>query len=158
MSAAATEETQRPDLRSHTAEVRYLRDQRRIKVAEGLASHLPYRQMARELDCDVHTIFRDVQVLRRYWRTLMAQSYEAHVSFEFGKLDALERTFTPKALAGDDKAAGQLRWIYERRARLGGWDQPVRVEGKVTVEHTTPLDSEIDEMIRAMRDRDPQRS
>lgn len=152
----------------HRAEVQHERTLRRIRVAHGMAAHKPYREMAHEEGCGVSTIVRDVKVLRRYWMVRSAVDYDAAIAEEVGKLDIMEREamrqiqldhvlvshgkIIPGVIDEGAKLAAldRLLKIQDRRARLKGYDKPTRTEAKVTVEHTTELDEEIERLMELM--------
>ena len=100
----------------HSAGVRARRDVRRTRVAEMLVSHVTVREMAQRLGVSKSAVDRDVQVIRRYWRTQMVRGYGALVADEVLKLDELERVFMPRAQAGDHSAASQVLRIMDHRA------------------------------------------
>lgn len=58
-------------------------------------------------------------------------------SAEAAKLDALEATFRPLALAGDEKALAALLKVMDRRSKLFGLDLPAQHD-RATV--SGPLD------------------
>jgi hypothetical protein len=125
---------------------------------EGIAAHKTYREMAREESVDLATIARDVKVIRRYWQLRMATDYDTLVREEREILEALHRAVMPVALSGGKNgtpsmfAVDRVITIRERLARLVGLDAPMRTDTKVTVEHTTTLDAEIERLMVAMTD------
>src|SRR5262245_38345003 len=77
---------------------RVVRDERRDRVALMVLAHVPYRRMAATLGVSLGTIAQDVTAIRDLWKASAAGSYEQHLSEELAKLDALERTWMPRAL------------------------------------------------------------
>jgi hypothetical protein len=63
---------------------------------------------------------------------------------EATRLDALQQAYWRPALDGDVKAATILLKLMERRSKLLGLDQPIKVESNVTVfEGGSELDAEV---------------
>lgn len=143
----------RPD-----AAKRLIVEERREHVAALLVSGATYRQMAVALGASKSIIGRDVQVLRARHRERAGQAYDEVVAEEIAKLDALERTWMPRALRSDATAADLLAVVrlLERRARFRGLDQPAKVEANVRITETTELDRKIEELLaQQVPDREP---
>jgi hypothetical protein len=112
------------------------RDLRRLIIAEMLLAHIPYRTIASQLGLSKTQIHREVTKIRAQWRDRASVAYQSHVAEELGKLDALERAVLGKAFHGDEGladlgAVDRALRIAERRARLLGLDQPVKVSATV---------------------------
>jgi hypothetical protein len=103
------------------------------------------------------TVGNDAAVIREEWKRRANHDFDAHVVEELAKLDQLERTVLPEALAGAEDQGLALRAvdrelaIMARRARLLGLDRPPRVHDAQTVEYRTALDAEIEVLIEQMR-------
>lgn len=145
-----------PKKSSPSAQAKHGRDLRRIQVMKGIASKMTYREMARSLGVSLATIAQDVKVVRRYWQVTMARDYDAMVREQEEILLELHRAVMPVALEGAKNGGPSMfaidreLAILDRIARLKGLDAPTRAEAKVTVEHTTTLDAEIERLIAAM--------
>jgi len=59
------------------------------------------------------------------------------------RLDMLMRTFMPRALNGDDKAASQVEKLLTHYERLQGLAAPQRLEAEVTVDDRTDARAEV---------------
>lgn len=123
---------------------------------DRIACHETYRQMARAEEVSLSTITQDVKVIRRYWEIHLARSYEAMVQEEREILETLHRAVMPVALKGGKGdtpsmwAVDRVLAIRERLAKLEGLDAPTRTDSKITVEHTTTLDAEIETLLAEM--------
>lgn len=139
---------------------RLLIEERRERVAALVLSGASYRQIAALLDVSRHTVGNDVAALRRAWREQYARDYDAIVSEEAAKLDALERKWFPVALSSSEDAAPAttlLLRVFERRSRLMGLDAPTKVQASMTVSTTTPLDDEIAGLLAKMAEHEQSR-
>lgn len=143
----------------HSAAAKNVREARREQVAILLLSRVPYRRIAEQVGCSYTAVRADVDVIRARWRERYADAYEAHVSEQVGTLDALMRTWMPKALGtnADPKALDAVMRLLERRARLLGLDKPAKVEHSGQIEVTDELvargELAIDEVARKREQR-----
>lgn len=86
-----------------------------------------YRQIARQLDVAVKTIYMDVQGALGELDTLNGEKAERLRELEARRLDALQLPLAPAVRAGDPRAILAAVRILERRARLLGLDAPTLV-------------------------------
>ncbi len=141
-------------------------EERRAQVAALVLSHVSYQRIATMLGVSKTTVFKDVQLLRRQYRVRAGADYETYVAAELAKLDMLEQAWMPKALpfhplakpedaSAAERAAVIILRIHERRGRLTGHDQPVKVD--MTVTETSRLDAEIAAMLGQMSEHEIER-
>lgn len=133
--------------RTRMATRRVVIAQRREKVADLIRAHVSYREIARVLGVGLGTVGDDVKAIKAMYAARSAEAYEARVAEEDAKLDFLERIHFPAVAKGEKWASEFYLRIMDRRSKLHGLDQPARVSAKVTVEHTTTLDAEIERLV-----------
>jgi hypothetical protein len=115
-------------------------EERRTQVAELVASHHTYREIAKLVGCSSSTVGGDVKAVGDQWRQRASADYAGFLAEEMAKLDLLQREVLPKALSGGPKAGVNLRAvdrvlaIRDRRARMLGLDAPSKVEATLKVE------------------------
>jgi hypothetical protein len=122
-----------------------------------LAAHWTYREIADHLGVSHGTVGNDAAAIREEWKRQANRDFDAHVAEELAKLDQLERSVVPEALAGAADqgpllpAVDRELAIMRRRAKLLGLDRPMRVESAHAVEYRTNLDTEIEALLEQMR-------
>ncbi len=127
-------------------------------MAALLAAYRTYREIADQLGVSHGTVGNDAAVIREEWKRRANHDFDAHVAEELAKLDQLERSVLPKALAGAAdqgpllSAVDRELAIMGRRAKLLGLDRHMRVESAHAVEYRTRLDTEIEALLEEMRD------
>lgn len=110
------------------------RDLRRLRIAEMLLAHVPYRTIGAQLGISKSMVAKEVALIRAEWRERAARAYQTHVDEELGKIEALERYVLAKAMHGgldegaDLAAVDRAIALMDRRARLLGLDKPQKVE------------------------------
>lgn len=100
---------------------------RQAKAIELRKAGSSFRQIARVLECDASTAYRDVQAALRETITLRDGDAEEYRELELQRLDLLMRSLMPKVIAGDAYAADVARKIGESRRKLLGLDAPTKV-------------------------------
>ena len=115
---------------------------REIEAINLRRQGLTYGEIAERVGYSDHTGAR-LAVLRGMQRALQEPADELR-EIEANRLDALQSAYWRPALEGDAKAATILLKLMERRSKLLGLDQPIRVESNVTVfEGGSELDAEV---------------
>jgi len=115
---------------------------REIRAIDLRRQGWTYGEIAKEVGYADHTGAR-LAVLRGMQRALQEPADELR-EMEATRLDALQQAYWRPALDGDVKAATILLKLMERRSKLLGLDQPIKVESNVTVfEGGSELDAEV---------------
>lgn len=125
--------------------------QRRAQVAALRLMHYTQKEIADRLGVTQPTISTDLKAVRDEWAERRDEHYTEWVAEELAKLDALEKTWLPRALSrdADDKALTKVLQIMERRARMLGLDQPEKfLHQVVTVDM---IDAEIQRLERQLQ-------
>jgi hypothetical protein len=109
------------------------REDRRRTVAAGLLAGLSLRDIARGLNVSLGTVQADAKAVRQEWAAERVQQYEALVTEEGARLDALMVRHWQAAVSGDVAAAAIVLKIIDRRCKLLGLDAAQRVELQASV-------------------------
>lgn len=100
---------------------------RRQQVAALRMSHWTQTEIAKAVGVSVATVNRDLQAVREDWAERRDAAYSSWVAEELAKLDALERSWLPRALKVQDadvSAVREVLRVMDRRAKLLGLDRP----------------------------------
>jgi len=97
---------------------------RRRQVAELRLQHMTLDEIATKLGISKSTASVDLKHVRDEWAERRSATYEEWVGEELAKLDRLERTLLPAAIAGDYPAVDRIMNLMDRRARMLGLDKP----------------------------------
>lgn len=121
--------------------------ERRRKVAVLRLQHWTENEIAAELGVSQPTISRDLAVIRDEWLERRMTAYDQWVAEELAKLEVLERTLLPEAIAAGGSAVDRVLSVMDRRARLLGLDKPQLHE------HTIVTEDALDAEIRRLEER-----
>lgn len=136
---------------TNTRATREQLSQRRTQVAALRLMHYTQEEIAERLGVSQGTVSLDLKAVRNEWAERRDEHYTEWVAEELAKLDALEKTWLPRALSrdADEKALTKVLQIMERRARMLGLDQPEKfLHQVVTVDM---IDAEIQRLERQLQ-------
>lgn len=102
--------------------------ERRPLVLQRMIDGVPVGEIARELDVDRKTIWRDYTAVMDEAAELEQDRAKHRKALEDRRLDRLLHALKKKIEKGDVKAARVALQISQRRARLHGLDAPTKVE------------------------------
>jgi len=106
--------------------------ERRALEFEMRKAGATYRQIARELNVDVHTVHADVAAeLAALRERTVEQAQELRV-LELERLDGMTSGLWPQIQAGSPPAVSAAVRVSERRSRLLGLDAPVVTKSELT--------------------------
>lgn len=97
---------------------------RRRRVAELRLQHHTIAEIAERLGISKATASTDLSAVREEWAERRSATYEEWVAEEIAKIDRLERTLLPAAIAGEYPAVDRIVSLMDRRARMLGLDKP----------------------------------
>ncbi|MBB3040173.1 hypothetical protein [Hoyosella altamirensis] len=97
--------------------------ERRAKALALRKVGYSFREIAKHTSVSVQVAHNDVMTELRNIPKAEADELRA---LETEKLNQLEKAWWPSAIAGDDKAAGVILKIIDRRARMLGLDLPTK--------------------------------
>jgi hypothetical protein len=103
------------------------------------------RQIAKALGKERGVVRRALAGLKQEWAAQNVESREDNRAVALARLDRLQTAFSSAAHSGDDKAAGVLLKIEERRAALHGIDAPSRIDQRLQA--SVQVGASIDELI-----------
>jgi len=107
--------------------------ERRVRALELRKAGGSYREIARQLGCDLHTVHSDVAAeLFALRETAVTDATELRV-LELERLDAMHAGLSPHIRTGSPPAVSAGVRVSERRARLLGLDAPTASKTEVTV-------------------------
>jgi len=117
--------TNRNKTRAHQAIERELR---RVKVIELYQQGLSQVEVARELDCSVGTVNKDLHDLRVDAQTHSRRETQQYIDQQLADIEAIRTALLPKVKKGSEKAATTLVVALNRQAKLLGIDGPDKHE------------------------------
>lgn len=130
--------------------------ERRRRVAEMRLSHMTLDEIAREIGVAKSTVSVDLKHVREEWAERRASTYEEWAAEEIAKLDRLERTLLPRAIAGEYAAVDKIISLMDRRARMLGLDKPQLHEH--TIITMDAIEAEISRLEAQLADDDGERT
>jgi hypothetical protein len=128
--------------RQKQAVVLQLARDREVEAIKLRRTGATYAEIAAALGYKEHTGARDA--VQRGMRKALQEPADELRELEAARLDAAQAAIWPDVMLGETKAVLSLVRIMERRAKLLGLDQPIRVQADVTVfEGGSELDAEV---------------
>jgi len=124
--------------------------ERRVRAFDMRKRGATYREIAQELQADVHTIHGDIQAeLASLRETAVAEATQLR-ALELERLDGMTSGLWPHVRAGSPPAVTAAVKVSERRARLLGLDAPVasrtEVSGSLSVDAQARYKAEAEEL------------
>ena len=106
--------------------------ERRVRAFELRRSGATYREIARQLGADLHTVHSDIQAELLAIRSQTIEEALDLRAMELERLDAMTSGLWPGIQEGSAAAVSAGVRVSEPRARLLGLDAPVLTKGEVT--------------------------
>ena len=126
--------------------------ERRVRAFELRRSGATYREIARQLGADLHTIHSDIQAELLAIRVQTIEEAMDLRAMELERLDAMTSGLWPGIQEGSAANVSAGVRISERRAKLLGLDAPTasktEVTGSLSVGNETRLNAEVEDLQR----------
>ena len=126
--------------------------ERRVRAFELRRSGATYREIARQLGADLHTVHSDIQAELLAIRVQTIEEARDLRALELERLDAMTVGLWPGIQKGNAANVGAGVRISERRAKLLGLDAPTtsktEVTGSLSVGAETRLKDEVEDLQR----------
>ncbi len=116
--------------------------ERRQRALELRKIGYDYRSIAKALEIDVKTAYKDVNKGLAAAKEHLRETAEEVLNIELQRLDAMQAAIMPKALKGDRAAIETVLKLQERRSKYLGLDAAGKLEiaGRGVVINLTPAD------------------
>jgi hypothetical protein len=124
--------------------------ERRVRALELRTSGASFREIARQLGADVHTVHGDIQAELAALRETTVGRAEELRALELERCDQMVAGFWPKVVGGNPPAVLAAVRVSERRSRLLGLDEPTatrtEISGSLSVDAQTRIKTQVEEL------------
>lgn len=123
------------ELTSHHSELQEQLEERRLRISEimlkGITGRAAISRRLREdygIEVSEQTVSKDLLVLKEEFRLRMVDNIEAHMSLDLARIETAIGALYNDWASGDNNAINTLIKLLERKAKMLGYDQSVKVD------------------------------